>query len=1633
MSRSAPPAVKLCLFGMVVLLALTTVAQAVTIYVDIQLADDCTSGEYSIANRDDSGSDGDAYNTIEEATDFVNAGDTIYVRGGTYVGRVDIDRSGSSGNEWTLANYNSEEVWIDGEYQDGVQEMYCLYIDGASYLKIDGINCKRADRQGIYSLLGSYVDVSNLTVTSCHGHGIGLYGDIASGGSHDWTFTNVKSYNNMSGMHLGTKSVDSAGNITITNSEMTDGCGQGVTARWDASSANFDAQTVPDRNHQTDLWAASDSTIYISGYGGFIMKTVNSGTTWTQETVPTREVCLNGIWGSSTSDIFAVGAHGVIWNYNGTSWSAMDPGTDKHLYAVSGGSSSAVWAVGWDGTILKYNGTSWSPQTSGTTNHLLGVWAADSNTVFAVGEGGTILKTTNGGTDWSSLTSGTGSALYAIEGSSSSVVWAIGKSGTIRKTTNGGTDWSGQTSPYSRFLTSISVQDSSNVWIGGQSSDAQTLISTSNGGSNWSDESGRIVWGTMGWPNNDVCINGIKVHSNDEVTIAAGEYNENADGIAATASHDMVTVTNSKFNRNGDDGLDLYNCEDWLIDNCEVNDNNPSFSAAGDGNGVKQGVQAASDATCQWTVIAGNQRVGYDTPQGTSRLKNVTVYGNNGRGIQGCTEVYNVITWDNGNLDAFLTSGTFSHIIYGTGTITGGTNLITDDPEFVDADEYDFTLGSGSPAIDAGTDLGFSYEGTGPDIGAFEYDGSGNNAPSVSAGSDDECTLPSGVTLDGTVTDDGLPDPPAAFTVAWSKISGTGTVSFGDSTAVDTTATFSVADTYVLRLFADDNDLTNYDDVTIIVNAEPGANTAPSVDAGSDDECTLPSGVTLDGTVTDDGNPDPPGAFTVAWSKTSGSGTVSFGDSSLVDTTAGFSTADTYVLRLTADDSVLSDYDELTVIVNAAPVGSGNFLESGGTVVMEAENFDNNDTRTDPYDQNWSLETTDSGYVGSGYMKAPIDSPLENATWANGCELGYDIDFETAGTYHIWLRRYAIGSGQNSVWVGVDGTQSGSNFDNSNTGLDPTVWTWITTAGCDVYISAGTHTFQIRRRERQYEIDRIILTDDGGYTPSGTGPAESSRDTNTAPTANAGSDQTGITVAAGATLAGTSSDDGLPASPGSITTTWTKVTGPGTVTFGDSAAVDSTVSFTALGTYVLQLEADDGDLTDTDTVQIIVNALLTDNFSDNDITDWSTVAGTGWAAASGQATKLADDSVLAAIEKGGFSVSSGIITVEFDITVSGDWRPGNAGLVDADGDGIYLSTYVGDTYVEIGAKNTDDNAITGTGGTLSDATCDPSTGITIKYEVNLDTGEVKGYVDDNLENTNTLDLSGVGAITDVVLQAQKQWYLDNVVVDISSSPSNSAPSANAGSDDSITLPSVATLDGTVTDDGLPDPPAAVTTTWSKTSGSGTVTFGDSTAVDTTAGFSEADTYVLRLTADDSVLSDYDELTVIVNAAPAGTGPFIESGGTVVMEAENWDTSDQRSENNPWTEETSWTGYVSDGYMKSTGGASKTWATGGELTYDIDFSTAGTYYIWMRRYADSKNENAALVGLDGTQIGGTFDDEEANYDQWYWKEHGTTVYISATQHTFILRKEEKNYGVDRIILTDDGGYTPSGNGPAESSR
>ena len=145
--------------------------------------------------------------------------------------------------------------------------------------------------------------------------------------------------------------------------------------------------------------------------------TQTSGTTWT----------LYGVWGTSSTDVFAVGENGTILHYDGVVWGPMNSGVPVTLFGVWGSSSMDVFAVGQNGTICHYDGVGWSNMASGTSRHLNAVWGTASDNVYAVGNNGTILN--YDGTSWDNVTSGTGSHLNGIWGSSSSDVYATGATG----------------------------------------------------------------------------------------------------------------------------------------------------------------------------------------------------------------------------------------------------------------------------------------------------------------------------------------------------------------------------------------------------------------------------------------------------------------------------------------------------------------------------------------------------------------------------------------------------------------------------------------------------------------------------------------------------------------------------------------------------------------------------------------------------------------------------------------------------------------------------------------------------------------------------------------------------------------------------------------------------------------------------------------------------------------------------------------------------------------------------------------------------------------------------------------------------------------------------------------------------
>lgn len=121
---------------------------------------------------------------------------------------------------------------------------------------------------------------------------------------------------------------------------------------------------------------------------------------WDRPLTMTRN--LNGVWGSGTSDVWAVGDQGTILHYDGTLWIPVRSGTTNDLLSVAGRDAKNVWAVGRKGTTLRWNGIAWSILDGKTTLDLNSVaissYQTDPNTPIAVTPQGVYLWTADGWT-----------------------------------------------------------------------------------------------------------------------------------------------------------------------------------------------------------------------------------------------------------------------------------------------------------------------------------------------------------------------------------------------------------------------------------------------------------------------------------------------------------------------------------------------------------------------------------------------------------------------------------------------------------------------------------------------------------------------------------------------------------------------------------------------------------------------------------------------------------------------------------------------------------------------------------------------------------------------------------------------------------------------------------------------------------------------------------------------------------------------------------------------------------------------------------------------------------------------------------------------------------------------------------
>ncbi|MFA6492841.1 MAG: YCF48-related protein [Patescibacteria group bacterium] len=172
---------------------------------------------------------------------------------------------------------------------------------------------------------------------------------------------------------------------------------------------------------------------------------------WVNPT-PTGDDLENVIACPDNQTLWASGVGGTTIRSTdaGVNWETVYSTAQSNLSMVCLDASNA-FAVGAQGLIMQYNGISWSSRTSGTIYDLSKIISLGNNNLIVIGAHGTILKSTDGGITWSAKDSKTTDPLGDISYYNSTMIVGGEMSGNISISHDGGETWTLNSSSF--FLT----------------------------------------------------------------------------------------------------------------------------------------------------------------------------------------------------------------------------------------------------------------------------------------------------------------------------------------------------------------------------------------------------------------------------------------------------------------------------------------------------------------------------------------------------------------------------------------------------------------------------------------------------------------------------------------------------------------------------------------------------------------------------------------------------------------------------------------------------------------------------------------------------------------------------------------------------------------------------------------------------------------------------------------------------------------------------------------------------------------------------------------------------------------------------------------------------------------------------
>ena len=148
--------------------------------------------------------------------------------------------------------------------------------------------------------------------------------------------------------------------------------------------------------------------IFIAGQEGVVLHRVDGD--FDTMTTPTDQD-LWGVWGSSPTDVWAVGGNPfpggepTIIHYDGSAWTSVEvPELMRAnvfaFFKVWGSGPNDVWVVGQRGAVVHFDGTTWTEELIGASVDMISLWGTGPDRIAVVGGRGNGTFYTYDGSTW---------------------------------------------------------------------------------------------------------------------------------------------------------------------------------------------------------------------------------------------------------------------------------------------------------------------------------------------------------------------------------------------------------------------------------------------------------------------------------------------------------------------------------------------------------------------------------------------------------------------------------------------------------------------------------------------------------------------------------------------------------------------------------------------------------------------------------------------------------------------------------------------------------------------------------------------------------------------------------------------------------------------------------------------------------------------------------------------------------------------------------------------------------------------------------------------------------------------------------------------------------------------------------